>query len=95
MTRSTAAQFPKFTLPSADAGVGEGVTVVEFAASTAGTVTFKRYGRFTDLSEEALLGADSGAITAVHRTAMAHDLDATLIGLVNTDAGTRLRSPPT
>lgn len=81
------AQFPKLTLPSTDAGVGEGVTVVEFAASTGGTVTLKRYGRYTDFTREWLVGADAGAVIAAHRTAIARDLDAVLIAAVNTDAG--------
>jgi hypothetical protein len=81
------AQFPKLTLPAVDAGVGEGTTVVEFAASTAGTVTLKRYGRYTDFSRESLVGADAGAVVAAHNTAIARDLDSALITLVNTDAG--------
>jgi hypothetical protein len=81
------AQFPKLTLPATDAGVGEGVSVVEFAASTGGTVTLKRYGRYTDFTRESLVGADAGAVIAAHRTAIARDLDSALIGLVNTDAG--------
>jgi hypothetical protein len=80
--------YPKLTLPAVDAGVGEGTTVVEFAASTAGTVTLKRYGRFTDLSRESLVGADAGAVVAAHNTAIARDLDSALITLINTDAGT-------
>jgi len=82
------AQYPKLTLPAVDAGVAEGVTVVEFAASTGGTVTLKRYGRFTDFTRESLVGADAGAVVAAHRTAIARDLDSALITLVNTDAGT-------
>jgi hypothetical protein len=74
-------------LPAVDAGVGESTTIVEFAASTAGTVTLKRYGRFTDFSRESLVGADAGAVIAAHRTAIARDLDSALITLVNTDAG--------
>ncbi len=82
------AQYPKLTLPAVDAGVAEGVTVVEFAASTGGTVTLKRYGRFTDFTRESLVGADAGTVLAAHRTAIARDLDSALITLVNTDAGT-------
>jgi hypothetical protein len=80
-------QFPKLTLPAVDPGVAEGVTIVEFAASTGGTATLKRYGRFTDFTRETLVGADAGAVTAAHRTAIARDLDSALITLVNTDAG--------
>lgn len=85
---AASAQFPRLTLPAPAAGVGEGVTVPEFAASTSGTVTLLRYGAFTDMTEETLLGADSGAISAAHRTKIARDLDNNLIGLINTDAGT-------
>jgi len=81
------AQFPKLTLAAVDAGVGEGVTLVEYATSTGGTVTLKRYGRYTDFTMESLVGADAGAVLAAHRTAIARDLDSALIGLVNTDAG--------
>jgi hypothetical protein len=81
------AMFPKLTLPAVDAGVAEGVTVVEFAASTGGTATLKRFGRFTDFTTESLVGADAGAVLAAHRTAIARDLDSALITLVNTDAG--------
>jgi hypothetical protein len=84
---ATFAQFPKLTLPAFDPGVAEGVTLVEFAASTGGTVTLKRYGRFTDFTRESLVGADAGAVVAAHNTAIARDLDSVLIGLVNTDAG--------
>jgi hypothetical protein len=84
------AQFPKLTLPAVDAGVAEGATVVEFAASTGGTVTLKRYGRFTDFTRESLVGADAGAVVAAHRTAIARDLDSALITLVNTDAGSAI-----
>jgi hypothetical protein len=81
------AQFPKLTLPAVDPGVAEGATVVEFAASTGGTVTLKRYGRFTDFTRESLVGADAGAVVAARRTPIARDLDSALITLVNTDAG--------
>jgi hypothetical protein len=81
------AQYPKLTLPAVDAGVAEGVSIVEFAASTGGTVTLKRYGRFTDFTRESLIGADAGAVIAAHRTAIARDLDSALITLINTDAG--------
>jgi hypothetical protein len=84
---SPVAEFPKLTLATVDAGVGEGVTLVEYATSTGGTVTLKRYGRFTDFTMESLVGADAGAVLAAHRTAIARDLDSALIGLVNTDAG--------
>jgi hypothetical protein len=84
---ATFIQYPKLTLPSVDAGVAEGVTVVEFAASTGGSLTLKRYGRFTDFTRESLVGADAGAVVAAHNTAIARDLDSALIGLVNTDAG--------
>jgi hypothetical protein len=81
------ASYPKLTLPAVDAGVAEGTTLVEFAASTGGTVTMKRYGRFTDFTRESLVGADASAVVAAHRTAIARDLDSALITLVNTDAG--------
>jgi hypothetical protein len=82
------ASYPKLTLASVDVGVGEGTTLAEFAASTGGTVTLKRYGRYTDFSRESLVGADAGTVVAAHRTAIARDLDGALLTAVNTDAGT-------
>jgi hypothetical protein len=84
------AMFPKLTLPAVDPGVAEGATVVEFAASTGGTATLKRFGRYTDFTRESLVGADAGAVVAAHRTAIARDLDSALITLVNTDAGSAI-----
>jgi hypothetical protein len=81
------AQLPVLTLPSATTSVGENVTLTEFAASTAGSVTLARFGRWTDLSSESLLGADAGALVSMHRIGIAKDLDNNLIGLVNTAAG--------
>jgi hypothetical protein len=81
------AQFPQLTLPTASAAVGEGVTLVEYASSTAGSVTAGRFGRWTDLSTESLIGADAGSLTGMHRLGIALDLDNVLIGLVNTAAG--------
>ena len=81
------AQYPVLTLPSAGASVAENITLAEFASSTAGSVTLARYGRWTDLSKESMIGADAGAITAMHRIGIAKDLDKALIGLVNTAAG--------
>lgn len=81
------AQFPVLTLPSAGASVAENITLAEFASSTAGSVTLARYGRWTDLSKESMIGTDAGAITSMHRIGIAKDLDNALIGLVNTAAG--------
>jgi hypothetical protein len=81
------AAFPVLTLPSAGASVGENVTLAEFAASTAGSATMGRYGRFTDMSRESRFGTDAGAIVSLHRIGIAKDLDSNLIGLVNTAAG--------
>jgi hypothetical protein len=81
------AQFPQLTLPTATAAVGEGVTLVEYASSTAGSVTAGRFGRWTDLSAESLVGADAGSLTGMHRLGIALDLDKVLIDLVETAAG--------
>lgn len=81
------AQYPVLTLPTAGASVAENITLAEFASSTAGSVTLARYGRWTDLSKESLVGTDAGAITSMHRIGIAKDLDSALIGLVNTAAG--------
>ena len=81
------AQHPKFTLPTASASVGENVTLAEFAASTAGSVTLARYGRWTDISREGGLGTDAGSIVAMHQLGVALDLDAALVDAVETAAG--------
>jgi len=81
------AQHPTFTLPTASAGVGEGVTVGEYASSTAGSVTLARFGRFTDLSQESMIGASANGIVGMHTIGVARDLDATLINAVETAAG--------
>jgi hypothetical protein len=82
------AQVPNLTLPTASASVGENVTLSEYAASTAGSVTLARFGRWTDLSRESLVGADAGAIIGMHQIGCAKDLDLALITAVNTAAGT-------
>jgi hypothetical protein len=81
------AQHPKFTLPTASASVGENTSLAEFDDSTAGSVTLGRYGRWTDLSRESLIGADAGAISAMHQIGIAKDLDKALIDAVETAAG--------
>ncbi|HZN73569.1 MAG TPA: hypothetical protein VFC00_18010 [Micromonosporaceae bacterium] len=81
------AQFPQLTLPTATAGVAEGVTLAEYAASAAGSVTLARFGRFTDFTLESLIGADAASIVAMHQIGIAKDLDKALIDLVNTAAG--------
>jgi hypothetical protein len=74
-------------LPTASAGVGENVTLSEYAASTAGSVTLARFGRWTDLSRESLIGADAGAIVGMHTIGCAKDLDKVLIDATETAAG--------
>jgi hypothetical protein len=81
------AQHPVLTLPTAQAAVAENASLGEYASSTAGSVTLSRYGRWTDLTRESLLGADAGAITAAHRVGVALDLDAVLVNAVETAAG--------
>lgn len=81
------AQIPNLTLPTATGSVGENVALAEYAASTANSVTLARFGRWTDLSRESLVGADAGAITAMHRLGVALDLDKVLIDLVEAAAG--------
>ena len=51
-TDATLAQHPQATLPTATAGVGEGVTLAEYDAVNPGSVTLLRFGRFSDVSEE-------------------------------------------
>lgn len=87
MVEAVAAQHPKFTLPTAQASVGENVSLAEFDDSTAGSVTLARFGRWTDISLEGLIGTDAGAITAMHRIGIAKDLDKALIDAVETAAG--------
>jgi hypothetical protein len=81
------AQFPQLTLPTAQAASGEGESLVEYASSSAGSVTAGRFGRWTDLTREALIGADAGAITAMHRLGIALDLDDVLITATESAAG--------
>lgn len=81
------AQFPQLTLPAASPAVGEGVTLVEYASSAAGSVTLGRFGRWTDLSEESQIGADAGAIVGMHTIAASKDLDKVLIDATGTAAG--------
>lgn len=81
------AQYPQFTLPTATGSVAEGVTVTEYAASAAGSLTMGRFGRFTDLSQESQIGADAEAIIAMHQLGVAKDLDKVLIDAVETAAG--------
>jgi hypothetical protein len=81
------AQHPVLTLPAAQGSVGENVSLGEFASSTAGSVTLARFGRWTDMSRESLVGTDAGAITALHRIGVAKDLDKVLIDLVEANTG--------
>jgi len=53
------AQFPQLTLPTATTSVGEGASILEYAASAAGSVTAGRFGRWTDLSGESQVGTDT------------------------------------
>lgn len=81
------AQFPQLTLPTAQPVTAEGAALVEYASSAAGSVTLGRFGRWTDLTKESLIGADAGAITAMHRVGIALDLDKVLIDAVEAAAG--------
>jgi hypothetical protein len=81
------AQFPQLTLPTPSAAVGEGASLVEYASSVSGSVTAGRFGRFTDLSQESLVGTDAAAIISMHQLGIALDLDAVLIAAVQTAAG--------
>src|SRR5262249_22670415 len=84
---AVSAKVPNLTLPAAAAGVGETVSLPEFAASTAGDVALARVGRFTDLSKETLIGARADAVIGVHQPAIAKDLDKLLIDGVEAAAG--------
>lgn len=81
------AQFPQLTLPTASAAVGEGVSLVEYASSTAGSLTMGRLGRWTDLSTESMIGADAGSIIGMHQLGIALDMDTILINAVEAAAG--------
>lgn len=81
-------EYPKFTLPTATAGAGEGSSLTEFDSADAGTVTLARYGRFSDLTTEGLVGASALGLTKMHMLGIAKDLDKVLIDKVETDAGT-------
>ncbi|MQA79523.1 MAG: hypothetical protein GEV10_13775 [Streptosporangiales bacterium] len=81
------AQHPNLTLPTAQASVGENVSLAEFAASTAGSVTLARFGRWTDMSRESRIGTDAGAIVGMHAIGVAKDLDLVLVNAVEAAAG--------
>ena len=81
------AQHPKFTLPTASAAVAETLSLGEYDTSNSGSVTLARFGRWTDLSRESLIGADAGSIAAMHQVGIAKDLDLVLIDAVETAAG--------
>ena len=81
------ASFPSLTLPTATASVGEGITLTEYATSTAGTVTAARFGRWTDFAEEALIGTSPDAVVGMHQIGIALDLDTVLVNAVETAAG--------
>lgn len=81
------AQFPQLTLPTAQPLSAEGVALVEYASSAAGSVTLGRFGRWTDMSKESLIGANAGAVTAMHRVGIALDLDKVLIDAIDAAAG--------
>lgn len=82
------AEFPSLTLPAAVAGAAEAASLTEFAASTGGTATLKRFGRFTDFSAEARVGTDVGAVLGAHQIGIARDLNKVLIDAAELDAGT-------
>lgn len=81
------AAHSKLGLPTSTAASAEGATLAEYDSSTAGSVTLGRFGRFTDLSVESLIGTDAEAIVRIHQLGIAKDLDASLIGKAETDAG--------
>lgn len=81
------AQVPNFTLPAGAAGVAENASLAEFAASTAGSVTLARFGRYTDLSRESTIGTSADSLVGLHQIGISHDLDLLLITAVNTAAG--------
>lgn len=86
-TDAVLAQVPNLTLPTAQGSVGENVSLAEYAASTAGSVSLARFGRWTDLSAESNIGTDVGSLTAMHRIGVAKDLDKVLIDATETAAG--------
>jgi hypothetical protein len=77
---------PVFTLPTASAAVAETVTVGEYAASTAATITAARFGRWTDISVEASLNG-TNSILRMHAMAVARDLNAAAVAVLTTAAG--------
>jgi hypothetical protein len=81
------AQTPSYTLPTAQASVGENVTLSEYATVTAGSLTLARFGRWTDLSIESGIGTTSESLLAMHQTGIALDLDKSLITATDTASG--------
>lgn len=81
------AQVPNLTLPTAQAGAAENASLAEYASSAPGNVTLARFGRWTDLSKETMLGANAGALVAMHQLGISKDLDTVLINAVEAAAG--------
>ena len=86
-TNAVLAQVPNFTLPTAQAGAAENASLAEFAASTAGSVTLARFGRYTDLSRESNIGTDAAGLVGLQGIGIARDLDTVLVNAVETAAG--------
>jgi hypothetical protein len=82
------AQLPTLVLPTAAGSVAENASLGEYATSTAASVTLARFGRWTDLSRESLIGASADAVVGMHTIGVAKDLDKVLIDMVEAAAGT-------
>jgi hypothetical protein len=81
------AEFPQLTLPDAAAAASEGSSLTEYDDSTAGSVVLGRFGRWTKLTHEGRFGTTLAPIIGAHTIGIARDLDAALITLVETAAG--------
>ena len=81
------AEFPEFTLPTAQAAAGEGSDLAEYATSAGGTATLGRFGRYTDFTKESQIGTSVSPVLRMHSLGIAKDLDDVLITAVEAAAG--------
>ncbi|MCB2175604.1 MAG: hypothetical protein KQH57_07325 [Actinomycetales bacterium] len=83
------AEYLRAGAPASAASVAPATAVSELTSVTGTSVTLARYGRYTSLTREHLIAADSaGTITSLHRRSIALDLDTVLITLISAAAPT-------
>lgn len=78
--------FPQWTLPGKSGSVAETASLPEFAGATLQSVQLARFGRWTDISQEARLNGTAG-ILSLHSFGIASDLNAELVSVLTSAAG--------